>query len=187
MLTDWLHDPTSLPIEKWKHTSTQVMKNMETLHVFNTPFRLNYLHRYLPTLLPALPFYWAIASLRYRGTISYFTNSSLGLSKEKAEFTAYPCLPPMRLRQEDCGWGQPGLPSPKQTNYQHVHCNAVPECSWMQQCEVICRGQDHWAHLLSSWTMEVSLWPRITICCSFSCLATCQEKNNFEHHTHLSP
>lgn len=28
-------------------------------------------------------------------------------------------------------------------------------------------------HRLSSWTMDVSRWPRITICCSFSCLATC--------------
>lgn len=32
------------------------------------------------------------------------------------------------------------------------------------------------AHLFSSCTMEVSLWPRITICCSFSCLATCIEQ-----------
>lgn len=28
-------------------------------------------------------------------------------------------------------------------------------------------------HRLSSWTMEVSRWPLITICCSFSCFATC--------------
>lgn len=29
-------------------------------------------------------------------------------------------------------------------------------------------------HRLSSWTMEVSRWPLITICCSFSCFATCR-------------
>lgn len=34
------------------------------------------------------------------------------------------------------------------------------------------------AHLLSSCTIEVSLWPRITICCSFNCLATCIESRN---------
>lgn len=28
-------------------------------------------------------------------------------------------------------------------------------------------------HRLSSWTMDVSRWPLITICCSFSCFATC--------------